>query len=438
LARARLDFPTLISTIGERHQMRPLRNLALVGLLLFGQLSGGPRNTWIATWAASPQATAPNPKQPLLNIEDQTVRERVRISIGGSQICIRLSNEYGATPLLIGSVTVAAPSDPASVRPGSIQTVTFGGSNSVTIPAGAPVLSDPVAFSVTARAEISISLYFPKRVAIPTLHYLALKRAVVSQHGDHTRAEKIEAGAVSGASILLTAVLVPAQPSQRLVVAFGDSVTDGDGSTMEADNNWPSDLMRRLRKTPEGPKVAVVNEGIAGNRLLSDCFIAGAGCFGVSALARFDRDALALPGVTHIVLLEGVNDIGFPGAKLGEGYLADPADVRTPEDLMAAYRQLISRAHARGVKLIGATITPFEGVDLPGYYSESKERVRQTVNKWIRTSGSFDAVIDFDAVLRDPDHPSRLLPRFASTDHLHPNDAGYQAMADAVDLALFK
>jgi lysophospholipase L1-like esterase len=237
---------------------------------------------------------------------------------------------------------------------------------------------------------------------------------------------------------LVTAVLVPAQPSQRLVVAFGDSVTDGDGSTMEADNNWPSDLMRRLRETPAGPKVAVVNEGIAGNRLLSDRFIASAGCFGVSALARFDRDALALPGVTHIVLLEGVNDIGFPGAKLGEGYLADPADVRTPEDLIAAYRQLISRAHARGVKLIGATITPFEGVDLPGYYSESKERVRQTVNKWIMTSGSFDAVIDFDAVLRDPDHPSRLLPRFASEDHLHPNDAGYQAMADAIDLALFK
>jgi lysophospholipase L1-like esterase len=162
------------------------------------------------------------------------------------------------------------------------------------------------------------------------------------------------------------------------------------------------------------------------------------GCFGVSALARFDRDALALPGVTHIVLLEGINDIGFPGAKLGDGYLADPSDVRTSEDLIFAYRQLISRAHAHGVKLIGATITPFEGVDVPGYYSESKEAVRQTVNKWIRSSGAFDGVIDFDAVLRNPHHPSRLLPRFASEDRLHPNDAGYQAMADAIDLALFK
>jgi lysophospholipase L1-like esterase len=416
--------------------MTALRDWVVVCLLLVvPQLAGAPRNAWIATWAASPQSAAPDADEPLLKIEDQTVRERVRVSIGGDQICIRFSNEYGSTPLLIGSATVAAPNDPRSVRPGSIQTVRFGGRNSVTIPAGAPVLSDPVAFPVTSGAEISISLYFPKRVATPTLHALALKRAVVSPHGDHTHAEKIEAGAVCGSSILVSAVLVPTQRSQRLVVAFGDSVTDGDGSTVDADHNWPSDLIRRLEKTPDGSQVAVVNAGIAGNRLLSD----GSGFgFGVSSLARFDRDALSLPGVTHIVLLEGVNDIGFPGAKLNGRYLADPADVPTPEELIDAYRQLISRAHAHGVKLIGATINPFEGVVIPGYYSESKEAVRQRVNKWIRTSGSFDAVIDFDAVLRDPDHPSRLSPRFASQDHLHPNDVGYRAMADAIDLALFK
>jgi lysophospholipase L1-like esterase len=423
----------------ERHPMRELRNLALVCLLLFvPRLAGAQRNAWIATWAASPQSAAPNPKQPLLNIEDQTVRERVRVSIGGAQMCIRLSNEYGSAPLLIGSATVAVPNDSTSVRPGSIKTVTFEGHNSVIIPAGAPVLSDPVAFPVASGTEISISLYFPARIATPTLHHLALKRAVVSQHGDQTRAEKIEAGTVSQSSILVSAVLVPVQPSQRLIVAFGDSVTDGDGSTLDADHNWPSDLIRRLGKTPEGSKVAVVNEGIAGNRLLNDCFLASAGCFGVSALARFDRDALAVPGVTHIVLLEGINDIGFPGAKLGGGYLANPEDVPAPEDLINAYRQLISRAHAHGVKLMGATITPFEGVDVPGYYSESKEALRQAINKWIRSSGSFDGVIDFDAVLRDPDRPSRLLPRFASEDHLHPNDVGYQALADAIDLALFK
>ena len=419
--------------------MKGLQSLAVVCFLVFvAQQAAAQRNTWIATWATSPQSAAPNPKQPLVNIEDQTVRERVRVSIGGARICIRLSNEFGSTPLLIGSATVATATDPASVVRGSIQAVTFGGHDSITIPAGAPILSDPVAFPVTSGTEISISLYFPTRVSTPTMHHLALKRAVVSQRGDHTRDEKIEAGAMSRASIVVSGVLVPAQASQRLVVAFGDSITDGDQSTVDADHNWPSDFIRRLGKTSESSKVAVVNEGIVANRLLSDCFIPSAGCFAVSALARFDRDALGMPGVTHIVLLEGVNDICFPGAKLGEDYLADPADVRTPEDLIGAYRQLISRAHARGVKVIGATMTPFEGVDIPGYYSESKEAIRQAVNKWIKTSGSFDGVIDFDAVLRDPDHPARLLPRFASKDHLHPNDDGYQAMADAIDLALFK
>ena len=419
--------------------MNALRNCAFACFLLFAPLTNAAQsNAWIATWAASPQAAAPDRDEPLLNIEDQTVRERVRVSIGGAQLRIRLSNEYGSAPLLIGAATVAVPDDPASVKPGSIQAVTFGGRNSVVIPAGEPVLSDPVAFSVNPGAEISISLYFPKLVATPTLHWLALKRAVVSKHGDHTRAEKIEDGAVSTSLILVSAVLVPAQPGQRLVVAFGDSVTDGDGSTVEADHNWPSDLVRRLGKTRDGSRVAVVNEGIAGNRLLGDCFMVNVGCFGVSALARFDRDALALPGATHAVVLEGINDIGFPGAQLAGESLADPADARTAEDLIDAYLQLISRAHAHGVKLIGATMTPFEGVDVPGYYSEAKEATRQAVNKWIRTSGSFDGVIDFDAVLRDPDHPSRLLPKFASKDHLHPNDAGYQAMADAVDFALFK
>jgi lysophospholipase L1-like esterase len=412
--------------------MNELWNCAFVCLLLFApKPAGAPQNTWIATWAASPQAADPDPDEPLLRIEDQTVRERVRVSIGGPQICIRLSNEYGSTPLLIGSATIAATNDATSVRPGSIQTITFGGSHSVSIPAGAPILSDPVALPVSAGAEITISLYFPKRVATPTLHALALKHTVVSQRGDYTHAEKVEAGALSASSILVSTVLVPARPSQRLVVAFGDSVTDGDGSTMDADRNWPGDLVRRLGKTAEASKIAVVNEGIAGNRLLSDGF-------GINALARFDRDILALPGVTHIVLLEGLNDLCFPGAKLNGQYLADPADVRTPQDVIDAYRQLISRAHAHGIKLIAATIGPFEGVVIPGYSSESKEAARQTVNQWIRTSGSFDAVIDFDAVLRDPDHPARLLPRLASPDHLHPNDAGYEAMADAIDLTLFK
>ena len=418
--------------------MRERFLLAFGCLFLFiPQLAGAGRNAWIATWAASPQAAAPDPDEPLLKIEDQTVRERVRLSIAGARIRLRLSNEYGTSPLLVGSATVARPNEPASVKPGSIHAVTFGGRTSVTIPIGAPILSDPVDFPVGFGAEITISLYLPTRVATPTLHALALKRAVVSKRGDYMYRETIEAGTLSESCLLVSAVLVPAQPSQRLVVAFGDSVTDGDGSTLDADRNWPGDLIRRLGKTLEGSRVAVVNEGIAGNRLLSDGSGASEG-LGASALARFDRDVIALPGVTHVVLLEGVNDIGFAGAKLRGLYLAKPSDIRTPEDLIEAYRQLIGRANTHGIKLIGATITPFEGVDIPGYYSESKEAVRRAVNQWIRNSGSFDGVIDFDAVLRDPDHPGRLLPRFASPDHLHPNDAGYQAMADAINLALFK
>jgi lysophospholipase L1-like esterase len=414
--------------------MNTLRVCILLSLFLFaiGPLRAS-TNTWIATWATGPQSGSPNPREPLINIDNQTVRERVRVSIGGSQIQLRFSNEFGSSPLVIGSATVATPIDASSVKQGSIHSVTFGGHNSITIPAGAPVLSDPITFPVTSGAEIGVSIYFPKRLTTPTLHAFAFKHAAVSQHGDFTHAEKIEAAATSTASISVTAIFVPAQPQERLVVAFGDSITDGDGSTVDADNNWPGDLVRRAARTSNNSPLAVVNEGIVGNRLLRDGDL-----FGVSALARFDRDALVLPGVTHIVLLEGLNDICFPGAKMDGQYLAAPAEMRSAQDITDAYRQLISRAHARGLKLIGVTITPCEGADIPGYYSEAKEATRQAVNKWIRTSGAFDGVIDFDAIVRDPKHPRQLLPKFTSKDHLHPNDDGYKAMADSIDLNLFK
>jgi lysophospholipase L1-like esterase len=408
-------------------------NCVAICLLLFvPELGAASPNAWIATWATSPQSGTPNPREPLLNIDNQTVRERVRASIGGSQIRLRFSNEFGSSPLLIGAATVAIPTNASTIKEESIRNVTFEGRNSIEIPAGAPVLSDPISLQLAPGAEISISIYFPNRLTTPTLHAFAFKRAVVSQHGDFTHERKIDPAALSTASILVTAVLVPAQPSNRLVVAFGDSISDGDGSTVDADNNYPNNLIRRIAKTSNGSTLAVVNEGIVGNRLLRDSEI-----FGVSALARFDRDALVLPGVTHIVLLEGINDIGFAGAKMDGQYLADPAETRSAQDIIDAYRQLISRAHARGIKVIGATITPCEGVDIPGYYSDAKESVRETVNKWIRTGGAFDGMIDFDAVVRDPDHPTRLLPKFASKDHLHPNDAGYKTMADSIDLALF-
>ncbi|MBO0695695.1 MAG: SGNH/GDSL hydrolase family protein, partial [Verrucomicrobia bacterium] len=333
--------------------MNTLRICMLIGFLLFVPALFGATNAWIATWAASPQSGTPNPHEPLLNIDNQTVRERVRVSVGGHQIRVRLSNEFGSSPLLIGSATVAVPTDASSVKKESIQSLTFEGHNSITIPPGAPVISDPITFPVTSGTEISISIYFPNRVTTPTLHAFAFKHAVVSQRGDFTHAEKTDAAAVSSALISATAVLVPAQASERLAVAFGDSITDGDGSTVDTDNNWPSNLIRRAAKASKSAVLAVVNEGIVGNRLLRDGDV-----FGVSALARFDRDVLVLPGITHIVLLEGLNDIAFPGAKLGAHYLANPAEPTTAKDVIDAYRQLISRAHDHGIKLIGATMTP--------------------------------------------------------------------------------
>jgi lysophospholipase L1-like esterase len=408
---------------------------ALLFFLLFtSSLAVGQRPKWIATWTASPEAADPDPNEPLTNLNDQTVRERLRVTVGGRQIRIRLSNECSSAPLLVGRVSAGVAQGPANVVANSLRSVTFGGQDSILIPPGASMLSDPVDFPLKNGSEISISLYFPKHPSSVTWHALALKRAIISHRGDHTRDITILGGKESDSSVFLSAVLVPAQANSHVIVAFGDSIVDGDGSTPEAGRNWPSDLFRRLERTHNGSQFTVVNEGLAGNRLLSDGPVAS---LGISALARFDRDGLSVPGVTDIVLLEGTNDIGFPGATLGDLSLAPATDAPTVEDIIGAYRQLISRAHAHGIRVIGSTITPSEGVTVPGYHTEAKERMRQAVNQWIRTSRAFDAVIDFDAAVRDPNHPSRLLPRLASEDHLHPNDAGYQAMTDAIDLSLF-
>jgi lysophospholipase L1-like esterase len=408
---------------------------AFLAFLLFSShFAMAQKPAWIATWTASPTTAEADPNEPLLNLNDQTVRERVRVSLGGKQIRIRLSNECATAPLLLGRASVAFAQGPMGVIPGSIRPVTFAGAASIRIPAGALALSDPVDLPIRNGTEISISLYFPQRVTSVTWHSLALKSAVVSMHGDHTQDSKIEGGTVSNSSVFLGSVLVLSESNQQVIVAFGDSIVDGDGSTVETDHNWPDDLFRRLETKDHNAHFAVVNEGNIGNRLLGDGPLA---IFGVSALARFDRDALSVPGVTDIVLLEGANDIGFPGAKLDDLSLAPASEAPSVEDIISAYRQLIARAHARGVRVIGSTITPCEGVRVSGYHTEAKERIRQSVNQWIRTSGAFDGVIDFDAILRDPDHPSRLLPRLASDDHLHPNDAGYQTMADAIDLSLF-
>ncbi|MGC4027913.1 MAG: SGNH/GDSL hydrolase family protein [Steroidobacteraceae bacterium] len=390
----------------------------------------GTSGKWIATWAASPQAPFGGPGGGLV-VEGQTIRERARVSVGGSHLRLRLSNEYCSRPLVLGAVTVGRPLDPATVAEGSLRQVTFGGRDSITVPPGAPIVSDALDFAVKAGEEISISIFLPEKVQSPTEHNLGLRTAIITPPGDFTRQTQVQAAARIESMLLVTAITVPAKAGQKLVVAFGDSITDGNTSTVDAERNWPGNFLRRLRSKGLGDSIALVNHGIGGNQLLKD----GAG---QSALARFDRDVLGLPGVTHVIILEGINDIGWPGARLGDFELAPLSALPAAGDLIGAYRQMIERAHEHGIKVIGSTLTPFKGTDAPGYYMDSKEPIRQAVNEWIRTSGAFDAVIDWDRTLRDPADPQRMLPRYAARDNLHPSDEGYQAMADALDPKLFR
>ncbi|WP_263357051.1 SGNH/GDSL hydrolase family protein [Acidicapsa ligni] len=389
---------------------------------------------WIATWTASPEAADPDPDDALLNLNDQTVRERARVSVGGRQVRIVLSNEYGSAPLMLGRVSVGIARNKAAVVSRSLRGVTFDGKDKISIAAGATATSDPVDLRVESDTELVVSLYIPEPVIGVTWHSLAMKQAAISKHGDHTRDTIVETNKTSDSSVFLKQVLVPSHPRLKVIVAFGDSIVDGDKSTPEEDNGWPHDLFKRLLASGD-MHYSVVNEGIAGNRLLKDGPFAS---LGASGLSRFQRDALDVPGVTDIVLLEGTNDIGFPEAKLHDLLLAPAKDAPTAEDIIRAYRQIIAESHARGIRVIGCTIMPTEGAAIANYHTDTKEHTRQAINDWIRTSRAFDAVIDFDAVMRDPEQPIRLNPRFASDDHLHPNAMGYQKMADAIDLSLLR
>jgi lysophospholipase L1-like esterase len=382
---------------------------------------------WIAVWAVSPQSAFPGGDVPPIN--GQTIRQRMRLSLGGEQLRVRISNEFGNRPLLIGAGSVGIPKDPSTVVEGTLKKMTFGGRTSISAPPGAAVISDPVDLQVKSGGEVCISLYLPEKVQSPTLHSVGLKTAVFSPPGDFTGQTHMEMAASTTAAVFVSALMVPKPESAGLIVALGDSITDGTTTTVDSDSSWPAVLARRLAAS--GMNMAVVNQGISGNQLRHD----GAG---VSALARFDRDVLAMPGVTHLIVLIGINDIGWPGAKMGGRLLADPEMTPTADDLICAYQQLIARARMHGIKIIGATLTPFGGTDVPGYYTESKESIRVAVNKWIRTSGAFDAVVDFDAALRDPAKPDQVLRDCVSKDNIHPNDKGHRVMADSIDLQLLK
>ncbi|MEC4720946.1 SGNH/GDSL hydrolase family protein [Noviherbaspirillum sp. CPCC 100848] len=387
---------------------------------------GAKKSHWVTSWYASPQPVwrkdFPLPTQLPELLHEQTVRETVRISSGGGRLRVSLSNSYGKAPVLFGEVHVAEAGDGSAIVEGSDRRLSFGGRHSVTVPPGATVVSDPVDLEVRPLSRLAVSSYFPRPTSPETFHWGDQQIGYIAA-GNATGSPRIDAQRLLKGRMFLTGVLVDAAPETRTVVVFGDSITDGNGSTPDRNRRWPDFLAERFA----GAGVAVANAGISGARLLTNGM-------GENALARFGHDVLGQPGVRTVVLLMGINDIGWPG-----GPFAPHEAPVTADELIAGYRQLIAQARMHDIRIVGATLLPFEGAlrgtPLEGHYSIEKERLRQAVNHWIRSAGEFDAIADFDALMRDPDRPARLSPAFDSGDHLHPGDAGYKAMADMLDMA---
>lgn len=372
----------------------------------------GAEASWVGSWAAAMTPAGAAETISGQGFTDTTLRQSAHLSVGGDSVRIRISNDYGTTPLVVGSVTVAPGTATAQVDPQHLQPVTFDGSSSVTIPAGAEWVSDPVPLHVADNSDLVVSMYLPGPTGPATVHPLG---RATSYHapGDATSAATDAFAELDTSRYFLEGVDVTSG-AQGSVVFFGDSITDGYASSVDENLRYPDQVADRLLARPDPRQCGVLNAGISGNRVLTD-----AGTAGVSALARFEDDVLDQTAVRSVVLLEGINDIGRT-----EGALE-------PEELIGVYRQFIERAHDHGIRVIGATITPYEGA---GYYTEAGEADRQAVNSWIRTSGEFDDVVDFDAAVRDPQNPSQIRPEFDPGDHLHPNDAGYAEMAAAIDL----
>src|SRR5437867_606311 len=387
---------------------------------------------WVVTWGASPAPQLPNDEQmraAKLEFENQTLREIVHTSIGSSTARVRLSNAYGRQTVEIGAAHLALRSQGAGIVAGSDRALTFGGRAAVSMPPNALVLSDPVKLDVPASGDLAISIYIAQPASGAGIHYSAQQTSYIGR-GDQTGAATISGAETMTSWVFLTGVDVLAPESTAAIVAFGDSITDGARSTVDANRRWPNILADRLLARRGGRKIGVLDAGIGGNRILHDATANVR--FGVNALARFDRDVLAQPGVKYVIVLEGINDLGHAGTS------APASETVTAEDLIAGLKQMIERAHEKGIKIFGATITPFEGTSFPGYFTPEKEVKRKAVNEWIRTGRAFDGVIDFEKAVRDPKNPDRMLPAYDGGDHLHPGDAGYKAMGGAVDLSLFK
>lgn len=399
----------------------------IASIALVATASPALAQNWVGTWSSSQIKVTAEQALTREQARDTTVRQIVRVSIGGSRLRVRFSNTFGATPLRIDGAHLAlaaAPGSPA-LKPGSDRTLTFSGAPAVTIPAGADYWSDPVDLDVAPLADLAISTRFGDLPQQQTGHPGARGRNWIA--AGNALADPVLTDAASVERWFhLAGVEVDAPARSRAIVVFGDSITDGYGVRPDTNTRWTDGLARRLAASASTRDLAVLNQGIGGNCLIVECL-------GPNALARFDRDVLSHPGVRHVLLLEGVNDLGGLTRErpaTAEQHLAHVAR------MIAGYTQFVARARAAGIKAIGATVMPYAGSD---YYhpDTANEADRQAVNAWIRAPGNFDAVIDFDAAMRDPSRPERLRPAYDSGDHLHPSAAGYQAMANAVPLSLF-
>lgn len=382
---------------------------------------------WVGSWATAPATSWPTMEgfpDSTIALNDQTLRQVVRLTLGGDQLRVRLANTFGDAPVVISDAQVALRDSEATTVADSAYPITFAGNTSVSIPPGALVLSDPIPMAVEPLQELAVSLYFPEELTASTVHPFALQTNYISEPGDHTAASEFPVASTTESSAFLTGIDVAATPGSSAIVTLGDSITDGFGSTSGAYGTWPDALANRL--IVAGLPRAVLNEGIGGNRLLSDPPADFGLAMGENALARFDRDVLSQAGVEYLIVYMGINDIGMG--------MFDPSQVRSSAELITALDQVIERAHERDITVIGGTITPYEGAD---YYSSEGEATRQEVNAWIRTSGAFDEVVDFDAAVQDPAQPARIRPEFDPGDALHINDAGYIAMAEAINLDWF-
>jgi lysophospholipase L1-like esterase len=383
---------------------------------------------WVATWATAetlvrtpvpaPAAPPATPPPGARGFHNQTVRMAARVSIGGHRLRVKIANSFGSAPLAVGAAHIAVRAKESEIVAASDHALSFAGKPGCAIGPGIVMISDPVDMTVAPLADLSVSLYFPEDTGAPTSHATALHYTYIKD-GDATAQASLPDAQKTQQYYWLAGIDVVAPAGAAAIVTFGDSITDGARSDPETDHSWPALLAARLAANKSTADIGVANMGIGGNRVLRD--IAGA-----SALARFDRDVLSQSGVKWVMFLEGINDIGH-------GAVA-PAEAVTAAELIAGHKLIVEMAHAHGIQAIGCTLTPYEGAS---YSSENGEAIREALNTWIRTSGAYDAVVDFDAATRDAANPKRIRAEFDPGDHLHPNNAGYQAMANAVDLSIF-